>query len=216
MIKSWHIYMIIKAVAVLILIRCSITHVYADPSSYILNIQLSPAVCRIDPSQKRARQCLEGYPLTVSGLYPQGSNRSCETSNMLNLTPVQKRVLMRIMPDENQQARLWRSVGGCVAMNANQYFRLMTSYAERLKVPAEVSNSTSLRVSKEWLQKRFLQLNSGMTLSSIELQCGTGDRRSSTLLTNIQVCYKNTGRYISCPTQPTNSCPDHFVIQGSY
>lgn len=192
------------------------SEVYANPTSYFLHIELSPAVCKIDLTQKRSRQCLEGYSLTVTGLYPQGSNRSCETSSMLNLTPVQKRVLMRIMPDENQQARLWRNVGGCIAMNANQYFRLVTNYAEKLKVPAEVSSTTSLRVSKEWLERKFTQLNPGMTLSNLALQCSSADRRTGVLLTNVQVCYQTNGRYTSCPVPQNNSCPDHFVIQGSY
>lgn len=194
----------------------SMPNAYANPSSYVLYIELSPAVCKTDPSQKRSRQCLEGYSLTVSGLYPQGENRSCETSNMLNLTPVQKRVLMRIMPDENQQARLWRSVGGCVAMNANQYFRLVTTYAEKLKVPAEVSTTTSLRVSRDWLEKKFVQLNPGMSSTSLALQCTNTDKRSTALLTHVQVCYQTNGRYLSCQMPQNNSCPDHFVIQGSY
>lgn len=188
---------------------------YATPNGYVLNVELSPAICKIDTSQKRLRQCLEGYSLSVAGLYPVNSQKKCETSSGLVLTPVQKRVLMRIMPDENVQARLWRQVGGCIDMNANQYFRLMVNYAERLNIAEEFSTTTSLRVNRDWLEKRFIQQNSGMTTTSFQLSCGRLDR-NTTVLTNIQVCYQNSGRYTACQTPPTTKCPEQFVIQGSY
>lgn len=189
---------------------------YANPKQYMLQIELSPAVCKLDPALKRARHCLEGYSLNVSGLYPIGATRSCQTSNVLNLTPVQNRVLMRIMPDENHQARLWRSVGGCVSMNANQYFRLVTNYAAKLKVPDEISTQTNLRVGRDWLERQFTTLNSGMPSSSLVLSCASGPKRDQVLLTSIRVCYKTNGAYSSCPPEQKTSCPAHFMIQGSY
>ena len=199
-----------------LLVCCFSAKIYANPTSYMLQIELSPAVCKIDSTQKRTRQCLEGYSLNVRGLYPQGATKSCQTSNVLNLTPVQNRVLMRIMPDENHQAKLWRNVGGCVSMNANQYFRLVTSYAERLKVPEEISTQTDLRVGRDWLEKKFMTLNSGMPTQSLVLACAAGPKRGSILLTSIQVCYKTNGRYTNCQTQTKDTCPTHFLIQGSY
>ena len=113
-----------------IILLSKISSAYAAPKSYVLHIELSPAVCQIDASQKRTRQCLEGYSLTVLGLFPEGVDTSrCETSSVVNLSPIQKRVLMRLIPDEASQARLWRSVGGCVSMNASQYFRKVVAFA---------------------------------------------------------------------------------------
>lgn len=189
----------------------------AAPNGFVLQIELSPAVCKIDTSQKKSRQCLEGYSLTVSGLMPEGVNgQSCNTSSVAALTPVQKRVLMRIMPDENMQARLWRSVGGCVSMNASQYFRMMVNYAERLNMPAEVTTPTSIRVNRDWLQQRFIQMNSGMPATALQLGCDSIDRKSPTLLTNIQVCYQSNGHYKTCRVEKVATCPSQFTIQGSY
>ena len=193
---------------------CS-TGVYANPKGFILDIELSPAICKIDPKQKRTRQCLEGYSLAVAGLYPIKHTKPCETSSFLTLTPVQKRVLMRIMPDENIQVRLWRSIGGCIGMNAHQYFRLMVNYAERLNIAEEFSTPTTLRVNREWLEKRFIQQNTGMTEQSFKFSCKSLDSKTK-VLTNLKVCYEANGRYTSCGFDDKNSCPTQFVIQGSY
>ena len=191
------------------------TSAYANPKGYVLNIELSPALCKIENAQKRMRQCLEGYSLSVAGLYPIEHSRPCQTSNSLVLTPVQKRVLMRIMPDENVQMRLWRDVGGCIAMSSQQYVRLMVTYAERLKIAEEFSTASNLKVNRDWLEKRFIQQNAGMTHKTFNFSCGTLSR-NTTVLTKIQVCYKSDGRYGECPTTPIESCPDQFMIQGSY
>ena len=190
----------------------------AAPTGYVLQIELSPAVCKIDDAQKRMRQCLEGYSLTVSGLYPEGiDQKTCETSSVAALTPVQKRLLMRIMPDENAQARLWRSIGGCVSMNASQYFRMMVNYADGLNMPSEVTTPTSIRVSRDGLQQKFAQLNQGMPLSSVQLNCDSAAKQTSTMLTNIQVCYQTNGNFKTCRVERVASnCPAQFVIQGSY
>lgn len=193
-------------------------NVQAAPTGYVLQIELSPAVCRIDDAQKRTRQCLEGYSLIVSGLYPEGvSSKSCETSNVAVLTPIQKRLLMRIMPDENSQARLWRTVGGCVSMNASQYFRMVVNFAERLNMPSEVTSPTTIRVNREGLQQKFIQLNAGMPPSALQFGCDSETRSSQTLLTNIQVCYQTNGRYRTCHVERVgSSCPAQFAVQGSY
>lgn len=191
---------------------------WSAPTGFVLKVELSPAVCKIDATQSKTRQCLEGYSLTVSGLMPEGVNeRACETSNVPVLSPVQKKVLMRIMPDENVQARLWRNVGGCVSMNASQYFRLMVNYAEKLNMPAEMTTPTTIRISRDGLQQKFVQLNQGMPTSAVQLSCDSASRNSPTLLTNVQVCYQTNGQYKTCRIeQVSNSCPQQVVIQGSY
>lgn len=191
---------------------------FAAPTGFILHIELSPAVCKIDSTQRRTRQCLEGYSLIVSAMNPEGVNpRSCETSNIPVLSPVQKRVLMRIIPDENMQVKIWRSVGGCVAMSASQYFRMMVNYAEQLNMPSEVTTPTSIRVYRDELQQKFVQLNPSMPSQSLLLGCGHAKHAATTpLLTNVQVCYGSDGQYQRCRTEQVSSCPNQFVIQGSY
>lgn len=190
--------------------------VWAAPNGFIMQIELSPAMCKIDHSQKKMRQCLEGYSLVVSKLIPEGVNpKSCETSSVAVLTPVQKRILMRIMPDENAQARLWRAVGGCVSMNAGQYFRLIVRYAEKLNMPAEVTTPNSIVVNRDRLKQRFIQLNPNMPSTAIQFSCAAAQHKP--VLTKIQLCYKTNGNYTPCREVVVNaSCPSQFAIQGSY
>ncbi|KAA8734553.1 ribonuclease I [Acinetobacter qingfengensis] len=212
--KLWLIPLL-KSLPFAVLFVLSIRHVYAAPTGFVLQINLTPAICKIDASQKRSRQCLEGYALTVSGLMPEGVNsRSCATSSTAVLSPVQKRLLMRIMPDENTQARLWRSVGGCVSMNATQYFRLMVNLADKLNMPAEVTTPTSISVNRDHLKQRFVQLNSGLSPAAIQLACNNS--QGSSLLTRIQVCYQSNGRYQACHIEQVQTCANQMTIQGSY
>ena len=190
--------------------------VYAAPKNYVLHIELSPAVCKIDPLQKRTRQCLEGYALTVLGLFPEGVDVSrCQTSSAVNLSPIQKRVLMRLIPDEASQARLWRSVGGCVSMNSSQYFRKVVAFAEQLKIPSEVTSPTTIRISRSKVENQFYQLNSGLNASSLKLDC-RGDASQATLLTDVKVCYRSNGQYQACHIQQSSTCPSQVLIKGSY
>ena len=71
--------------------------------------------------------------MTIAGLLPETTEEDCTTSSSANLSPIQANVVSRIMPGENSRAQLWHSVGGCLPMNASQYFRTIINYAERLK-----------------------------------------------------------------------------------
>lgn len=53
------------------------------------------------------------------------------------------------MPDENARVQLWQNVGGCVPMNASQYFRTIINFAERLKIPADLTSPNTIEVQKK-------------------------------------------------------------------
>ena len=210
---------ILKCVqAVFACIGCSAVYqpVMAAPNGYLLKINLVPALCRIDDSFRNSRQCMEGYALTVTGLLPEGVNtRKCATSSNANLSPVQNRLLTRIMPDENDRVRLWRAVGGCVGTTANQYFRSMINNAEHLKVPPEVTPPNSVRVNRMALKARFVDLNPGLTVDGINFNC-MPDRNNTMLLTHINVCYLPNGRFRACSGARVVTCPNTVTIQGNY
>ncbi len=213
---QWCVWLRLSGACLFIAIALITSNAHAAPKNYVLHIELSPAVCKIDPLQKRTRQCLEGYSLTVLGLFPDGVDTSrCETSSAVNLSPIQKRVLMRLIPDEASQARLWRSVGGCVSMNASQYFRKVVAFAEQLKIPSEVTSPTTIRVSRSKVENQFYQLNSGLSSSSLKMGC-RGEGGVSNLLTDVKVCYRSNGKYQACQIQQRSTCPSQVLIKGSY
>lgn len=182
---------------------------------YMMQIQLTPATCAIDSSKQRQRKCLEGYSLTIDGLWPEtvGTN-NCSTVSSGRLAPLQAKVVARVMPDETARLQLWRHIGGCVPMNASQYFRMVINLAEKLKVPNEMVGESSLKVQHNALRAQFLRLNPSLPATGLKLNCQLS--RGISILTEIQVCYSNKGKYKACNAHLVANCPANFVIKGSY
>lgn len=181
---------------------------------YILHIQMTPAVCMLDETNKKQRKCLEGYAFTVASLVPEMINLDCETHSSSSLSPVQSKVVARLIPDEAYRNQLWKTVGGCMPMNASQYFRTITGYAQNLKVPAILTDVTSHNVQEQQIKEQFVHLNQGLPANAIQFNCQKQGRK--TLLTHISVCYKTNGQFKACPTYISSSCPSTFNIQGTY
>jgi len=181
---------------------------------YVMQIQLTPAVCSLDTNKQKQRKCLEGYSLTISGLLPETTERNCDSSSAANLSPLQSKVVARVMPEESARNQLWRSIGGCVPMNASQYFRTVINFADKLKIPADLTNSISKNVQHESLKAQFIKLNPGMNSNSIRFNCQVS--KSNQILTEIQICYKVNGQYKQCSSHIVSNCPSTFSIKGTY
>ncbi len=187
----------------------------ADISGYVMHVQMTPAACAFDSSRQKQRKCLEGYSLTISSLLPEVPvGRDCETRTSAKLTPLQAKVVARIMPDENARVQLWQNVGGCVPMNASQYFRTIINFAERLKVPADLTSPNTIEVQKENLRQQFTKLNRTLPPNGIRFTCQSS--RFDSFLTEIRVCYQKNGQYKQCASHIVSGCPNEFTIKGSY
>lgn len=176
----------------------------------VLMIEMTPALCNIQPTRARMRQCLEGYSLTVSGL-DMGYGERCGRGSDPRLTPLQLKVVNRIMPDTTVRSQAWQRYGVCGPLSASSYFRQITNYAGDLKLPAELNTGNSYTVSKSRFINQMTRLNTGMSSSSIDLICQTGSRRQLTL-TDIHVCYEDSG-FGTCQNVVDN-CGSKFVISG--
>lgn len=187
---------------------------FALPTGYVMDIQMVPALCSLDPAYSKKRKCLEGYSLNISGLYPQTTSTHCTTTSSAKLPPLQAKVVARIMPDENTRALLWHNIGGCIPMNATQYFRTVINHADRLKVPEELTEQESHTVSIDMLRSKFLKINPQLSSTALRFNCH--QTRASSLLTSIQVCYNANGGYKGCPANIVNTCPKTVTIKGTY
>lgn len=185
----------------------------AQLQGYVMQVQMTPAVCALD-SNKKQRKCTEGYSLTVSGLLPEINRSSCMTDTSALLSPLQSKVVARVMPEDNARIQLWRNIGGCVPMNASQYFRMIINLADKLKIPADLTGSESKKVQYEALKAQFLRLNPTMSSNSIRFTCQSS--RNTILLTKLQICYQSNGQYKACPAQLLSNCPSSFSIKGAY
>ncbi|MHA3082514.1 ribonuclease T2 family protein [Acinetobacter sp. ANC 5383] len=204
-------------IAIGFLVIFSSAHAQPTPNpsrGYILHVQMTPAVCALDPNRKKQRKCLEGYALTVAGLVPEGRYTGCETTSSAILPPLQAKVVARIIPDEVSRIQLWHSVGDCMSMSAAQYFRTIINYAQHLKIPAVLTDASSHTIQRQTLLAQFLKLNSGLSADGIEFSCQ--NNHGTTLLTHVSVCYNSNGSYKSCTSHELSNCPKNFTIQGTY
>lgn len=188
--------------------------VIATSPNYIMDLQLVPAVCSLSPQFAKKRKCLEGYSLNISGLFPETTSGDCTTTSSAKMPPLQAKVVARVMPDENSRNLLWRNIGGCVPMNASQYFRNIINYADRLKVPEELTGQENLVMPIDALRTKFLKINPSMSEQSVRFNCQK--TASGNLLTSIKVCYHSSGKYKQCPANVVNTCAKTVLIKGTY
>ena len=194
----------------------STENVIAAPAiqGYVMQVQMTPAVWALDSNMKKQRKCLEGYSLTVTGLLPEIAQTDCSTNTSATLSPLQAKVVARVMPEENARAQLWRSIGGCIPSNASQYFRTLINFADRLKIPADLTGSENKQVQHATLRAQFIRLNPGLPVNGIHFNCQ--NLRSKPVLTEVRVCYKVNGQFKQCSSHVVSNCPSLFAIQGSY
>lgn len=181
---------------------------------YVLDVQMTPAICSMDSNRNKQRRCLEGYSLTINGLLPETDQKDCSTHSSPKLSPLQEKTVARVMPEETIRNRLWYSIGGCIPMNASQYFRNMINKAENLKVPSDLTGTGNKTVQQHALINQFVRMNPKMSSENIRLSCN--GRSSKAMLTGIKICYKVNGQYKQCSTQIVSNCPTTFSIKGSY
>jgi ribonuclease T2 len=183
-------------------------------NGYMMAVQMTPAVCYLDNSKVKKRKCLEGYSLNIKGLYPETSKTDCKSTSSAALSPIQAKVVARVMPDDVARQQLWANYGGCTPMNASQYFRTIINYADRLKIPSALTGQQTSVVQLNSLRSNFVRLNSGLAANGIHFQCTKQSK--SIYLTEIKVCYSANGKYKSCPSDVVTNCPSSFTIKGSY
>lgn len=188
--------------------------VSATPTGYVMDVQMVPAICSLYPEYAKKRKCLEGYSLNITGLFPENPQGNCITNSSAKLSPLQAKVVARVMPDENSRAALWHHIGGCLPMNASQYFRTIINYADRLKVPHELTDQENLTMSMETLRAKFLKINPQLPANAIRFNCS--GLHSKSLLTAVKVCYYSNGQYKNCPANIVNTCPHTLTIKGTY
>lgn len=194
--------------------------VYAEdsanpPSSFTLIIRMTPAACALDPALQKLRQCQDGFTLTISSLQAErSSGRRLEncSRDQTNLSPLQERVVERVMPDKQLRDEDWQRNGSCTGMSPTVYFRTIATYAQRLKIPSELASPRDTVLTKSHIINKLQQLNPGLTEKSLLLRCTVESGRDLPVLTELRSCYNTQGQYDSCPANVKSNCPSSVVI----
>ncbi|MBL4860088.1 MAG: ribonuclease I, partial [Acinetobacter sp.] len=92
--------------------------------------------------------------------------------------------------------------------------RNVINYAERLKIPADLTSSENKTAQLHSLRGQFQRLNPGLPASGLRFSCRT--HRQTNILTEVKVCYKPNGQYKGCAENIQENCPNSFAIKGSY
>lgn len=186
----------------------------ATPAAHadsVLGVELSPAVCKLNPYMGNLRQCIEGNPMTVN--FYRVANQSCSNSRY-SMSPLQEKITSKVIPDGNIRKNIWQQYGRCSGLSTPNYFRTITSLASQLKLPKELSSGRSYRFTSSGLSRQLLSLNPGMKPNSFNFFCQKNSAGQS-VLTYINVCYDNNGRFAQCATR-SYACASQFLIDGNY
>lgn len=179
-----------------------------------LGLELSPAVCSLYPNYNKLRQCIDGTPLTVN-YFNTGNQGRCITANSARLSLLQENIIAKVIPDDYVRQQMWQGYGRCSGMSASNYFRSITILTARLKLPSELSNGTSYRVSHGRLLQQIATTNPQLFPQSLRLYCQM-NRKNQPVLTHINICYNTIGQFAQCGTIKPTTCPNDFIIQGKY
>ncbi|WP_367108896.1 hypothetical protein [uncultured Psychrobacter sp.] len=177
----------------------------------VLMIEMTPALCRLQPTRTLMRQCLEGYSLTVAGL-DLGYGQRCGRGSTPRLTPLQLKVVNRIMPDTTVRSQAWQHYGACSPLSSSSYFRQIINYSGALKLPSELSTGNSYTVSRSRFINQMTRLNEGMSAASIDLICQKDNYRRQPVLTDMHICYEGS-QFGRC-YNTVNNCGTNFIISG--
>ncbi len=186
---------------------------------YLLSINLAPAACVLHPEWRELRQCQEGYFIIVHGLWTEKSATEKNTPEKTvvcsekppELSPVQQRVLEKLMPDEDARNKAWQKYGACMGLTAQEYFRTITAYTNKLKLPHTFKEEGSDRlVGRDVLLSEILKLNAGLSEKGIYLRCQSNQEK--TFLTEVRVCYDKLGQFIECKNFKPN-CPESMTLR---
>lgn len=186
----------------------------ATPAAHadsVLGVELSPAVCKLNPYMGNLRQCIEGNPMTVN--FYRVANQSCSNSRY-SMSPLQEKITSKVIPDGNIRKNIWQQYGRCSGLSTPNYFRTINSLASQLKLPKELSSGRSYRFASSGFSRQLLSLNPGMKPNSFNFFCQKNSAGQS-VLTYINVCYDNNGRFAQCATR-SYTCPNQFLIDGNY
>lgn len=187
------------------------------PHYYTLSISLAPALCKLHPENRELRICQEGYSIIVQGFWPErGDGRRVQNCSRDNpdLSPVQERVLEKLMPDDPMRAKEWQRHGSCTGMSAQEYFRALMARANRLRLPSQINLEGKDKVMyRNQLVAEIMRLNTGLPEKGIYLRC-TGQEDGNQLLTELRICYKPNGQFTECATSFKPNCPATFTIRA--
>ena len=200
------------------ILACMLLIVFSLPAlakgSTVLKIEMSPALCDMEGFRKSLKSCVDGFSISVAGLSFNEAPRGRCSSQPVKLSPLQTRIVGRVMPDVSSQDESWQLYGSCAGLSSKDYFRLITDMTAKLRLPKELSSGRSYLVDRNRFMQQFFQLNANMPKGAVELSCRKHPTSGTSVLTELQVCYDSASRFAACPVVTAQKCPESFQVRG--
>ena len=174
-----------------------------DFDFYVLALSWSPAYCAgeggRDPDQCRPGRRL-GF--VVHGLWPQserGYPSFCGADRIVPRAALAE--AEGLFPSEGLARYQWRKHGSCAGTSPSAYFRDVRRASESLRVPAELTDGSSRRLSPLAIERAFARENSGLRPDMMSVACRRG------ALQEVRVCFEKDLRgFRSCPEVDRGGC----------
>jgi ribonuclease T2 len=171
---------------------------------YVLSLSWSPTWCKNNPDQAQSRQCSGDYGFVVHGFWPQnetGFPEFCASSESDRVPDSLGKTMLDIVPSMGLIGHEWRKHGTCSQLSQRDYFKLMRSAWNRIKIPAVFQNTTSsqsLNVQKA--ESGLVSANPGLSPKAVAITC------TGSLLEEVRICMNKDLSFRPCPEVDRNSC----------
>jgi ribonuclease T2 len=172
---------------------------------YLLTLSWSPEHCAKAKSDKL--QCGEGkhYGFVVHGLWPQynkGYPDSCSMTPAVPKAVVQE--MLPIMPSEKLIQHEWEKHGTCSGEKVGDYFGLIKSAFQTVKIPDAFANpSSQINTSAATIRKQFLNSNPNLQMA---VAC------KGKYLQEVRLCFDKEMRSTACSSDVRDYCSSPTVL----
>lgn len=199
---------IIKAALALTLSLSLPAHADGQPGKfdyYLLTLSWSPEYCAKAKNDKF--QCGAGkhYGFVVHGLWPQydkGYPDSCSMTPAVPNAVVQD--MLVIMPSEQLIQHEWEKHGTCSGEKVGDYFGLIKSTFQTIKIPAAFTNpSSQVNTSAADIRKQFIASNPNLQMA---VAC------KGKYLQEVRLCFDKEMHPTACSSDVRDYCSSPTVL----
>ena len=172
---------------------------------YLLTLSWSPEHCAEVKSDKVQCDMGKAYGFVVHGLWPQynkGYPDSCSLTPAVPEALVQE--MLPIMPSEKLIRHEWEKHGTCSGENVGDYFGLIKSTFQTIKIPDAFANpSRQVNTSAAKIRQQFQDSNPGMQMA---VAC------KGVYLQEVRFCFDKEMHATACSRDVRDHCSSSTVI----
>lgn len=173
---------------------------------FVLSLAWSPTYCEIEGDRASRQQCgsRESFDFIVHGLWPQferGWPEFCQSREPSRVPNDLVREVADIMPSAGLVGHQWRKHGSCAGLSQRDYFSLVRSAWEKVKIPRVFEETgRDLRVSPMEVENAFRSANPSLPADGIAVTC------ENRMISEVRICMTKSLEFRSCTEIDAKGC----------